>query len=114
MDGNKLEIVRVRVKVDLPGQKWTNRKVVMTKAGDLVAVLPITMSLLSLVRIQTDNNTPVEDVDPDLVAILPETDYTENMTLVEDEHWSKGLSDMERAGIERATEVDPAMDDLGW
>lgn len=38
--GNKLQILRVRIKVGLPGQKWTNRTVVMTDAGELVAVLP--------------------------------------------------------------------------
>lgn len=38
--GGKLEILRVRIKVSLPGQKWSNRTVVMTDAGELVAVLP--------------------------------------------------------------------------
>ena len=58
MDGNKLEILRVRIKVSLPGQKWTNRTVVMTGAGELVAVLPE--------NAHTESMTLTEDVDPEL------------------------------------------------
>lgn len=84
--GNKLQILRVRIKVGLPGQKWTNRAVVMTESGELVAV-------------------------------LPENEYTESMTLVED------INDM-REGITRSrissptrkflSEAEDTDPDLGW
>lgn len=43
LDGDDaIEIRRCRIKIDLPGQKWKNRTVVITRSGNLLAVLPET------------------------------------------------------------------------
>ena len=38
----QIEIRRCRIKIDLPGQVWQNRTIIITRSGELLGVLPET------------------------------------------------------------------------